>query len=67
MNARCMNDQKMALLAGLAVAIAGGAVLGQPFISALAASRDPCSGTDTISTDDSGLTTFEKEGMKAMR
>jgi plastocyanin len=59
-----MNNQKMALLAGVAAAIVAGAVLALPSILA-AGSYNASSGTNTTSADDSGLTTFEEEAIKA--
>jgi plastocyanin len=54
----------MLLLAGLA-AIVAGAVIVQPQITALAAGGyDTSNGTNTTSTDDSELTTFEEEALK---
>jgi plastocyanin len=61
-----MNNQKIALLAGLAAAIMTGAVIAQPYTAALAAGNyDTPNGTDTTSTDDSELTTLEEEALKA--
>ena len=59
-----MNNQKMALLAGLAAAIMAGAVLAQPSIVA-AGTYNASSGANTTGTDNSELTTFEEEALKA--
>lgn len=54
------NQNRVALLAGIAAAMIAGAILAQPSISALAASHNA-----TNSSDDSELTTFEEQAMNA--
>lgn len=58
MNACFLNNQKMALLAGLSAAVIAGAVLVQPSISAFAASQ----AATGSSSDKSDLTTLEDRG-----
>jgi len=55
------NQNRVALLAGIAAAIIAGAILAQPSISALAASHNATNST----SDDSELTTFEEQAMNA--
>ena len=59
------QNTNVALLAGIAAAILAGVVIAQPTMSALAASYNTSSSNANETGDDSGLTTFEEEALKA--